>query len=98
MKEPIVRATKIQIEEFQDSPLWKDIKRELGQWKTACKHEYGQVVGEAIESDSSSSRVFMHLGSLYGREMTVDFLLQLPTMFLQILEDKKDDLERERTD
>lgn len=95
MKEPNVRATKIQIEEFINSILWKDMKRELGQWKTACKYEYGQVVGEGIEGNLPSSKILMHLGSLYGREMAVDYLLSLPAMFLQILEDKKDDSKRE---
>ena len=84
----VVNATRHQIEDFKDSLLWKDIKRELKIWKRASIAEYGQVIGNVIAGNSEIENSDMHLGSLYGREKTIDFLISLPDMFLQILEDK----------
>lgn len=94
--EPVVNATRNQIEDFVDSLLWKDIKRELKIWQRASVDEYSQVIGNIISGDSDIENSDMHLGSLYGREKTIDFLLSIPEMFLQILEDKK--LEEEQDD
>ena len=96
-KEQIVRATKGQIVDFKSSILWKDIKRELGLWKTMCRREYSEVVADGISESASSSKILMHLGSLYGREATVDYLLALPDIFIQILEEK-DDTEHNTTE
>lgn len=84
-QEVIVNATKDQIEEFKKSILWKDIKRELIMWKDGCGDEYGQTVGDSI---TSGANILTHLGDIHGREMTIDYLLSLPDVFLQILEDK----------
>ena len=84
-QEVIVNATKDQIEEFKKSILWKDIKCELIMWKDGCKDEYGQTVGDSI---TSGANILTHLGDIHGREMTIDYLLSLPDVFLQILEDK----------
>jgi len=94
--EVVVNATRNQIEDFVDSLLWKDIKRELKIWQRASVDEYSQVIGNIISGDSDIENSDMHLGSLYGREKTIDFLLSIPEMFLQILEDKK--LEEEQDD
>jgi len=87
---PRVRASKSQIEDFKESIIWKDIKRELKIWKTAAKNEYAQVIGNIIGGSSEIENSDMHLGSLYGREMTIDFMISIPDIFLQILEEKKD--------
>ena len=92
-QEVIVNATKGQIEEFKESILWKDIKRELIMWKDGCKDEYGQTVGDSI---TSGANILTHLGDIHGREMTIDYLLSLPDVFLQILEDKdKEEIDNE---
>ena len=83
----IVNATKDQIEEFKKSILWQDIKRELIIWKDGCKDEYGQTVGDSI---ISGANILTHLGDIHGREMSIDYFLSLPEVFLQILEDKKE--------
>lgn len=90
-----VRATKLQIEEFKGSILWDDIKNELEQWKSAAQSEYGQVISNIISGESGIENSDMHLGSLFGREMTIDYLISIPDIFLQILEDKKDESEPE---
>jgi hypothetical protein len=85
-----VLATKSQIEEFKESFIWKDIRRELVIWKRMAKNEYSQVVGEAV-NEKSDSGLLLHLGSIYGREATIDYLIALPDVFLQILEEKEND-------
>lgn len=90
-----VRATRLQIEEFKGSILWSDMKDELEQWKLIAQEEYGKVVGNIISGDSSVENSDMHLGSLHGREMAIDYLLAIPDIFLQILEDKKDESRHE---
>ena len=90
-----VRATRGQIEELKGSILWDDIKNELEQWKSAAQDEYSQVIGNIISGGSDIENSDMHLGSLYGRERTIDYLLSIPDIFLQILEDKKDEPEHE---
>jgi len=86
-QEVIVNATKDQIETFKASILWSDIKRELKMWKDGCKDEYGQVVGDSI---TSGKDILTHLGDIHGREMTIDYLLSLPDVFLHILKDEED--------
>jgi len=86
-----VHSTKLQLEEFiKESMIWKDIKRELDKWKSGAIQEYGRVVGDVIAGNSGVENPDMHLGSLYGRERTIDFLLSLPNMFLEVLKDKED--------
>ena len=90
-KQMIVRATRDQIKEFMDSILWKDIKRELGVWKKAFRAEGESIVEDTEENNSSTANVLLHMGDISGRIKTVDYLLSLPTIFLQILEDQKED-------
>ena len=41
------------------------------------------------------SNNYLHMGDINGRQKAVDDFLALPDVFLQILEDKKDDSRRE---
>lgn len=93
MNEVNVRATKDQIHEFLESILWKDIKRELGAWKTGFKNEMMNIVSEAEGENPSSATVLMHMGDIHGRVKAVEYLLELPHVFLQILEDQAMDRE-----
>ena len=97
-KQVTVRSTKGEIERFMDSILWKDMKRELGVWKKGFKAENESIVDDASETNPSTASVLMHIGDINGRVKTVDYLLSLPTIFLQILEDQKDDNRRNETD
>lgn len=94
MNEMKVRATKGQIEEFIDSILWKDFKRELGAWKHGFEQELKSIVDNAADENPSTAKVLMHLGDINGRLKAVDYLLSLPNIFLQLLEDQKDDSKR----
>lgn len=97
-KQMVVRSTKGDIERFMDSILWKDMKRELGVWKKGFRFENENIVDDAVETNPSTASVLMHIGDINGRVKTVDYLLSLPTIFLQILEDQKDDNRRNETD
>ena len=88
----IVNATKDQVEEFKKSILWKDIKRELEMWKDGCRDEYGQTVGDSI---TSGANILTHLGDIHGREMSIDYFLSILDVFLQILDDKDEDEDKE---
>jgi hypothetical protein len=64
MNEVNVRATKDQIHEFLESILWKDIKRELGAWKTGFKNEMMSIVRpkvkiQALQLSSCTWETFM---------------------------------------
>lgn len=89
-QEIIVNATGDQIREFKESVLWKDIRHELEMWKEMCKDEYSLIVEESI---SSGKNISIHLGDIHGREKTIDYLLSLPDVFLEILKDKDKDKE-----
>lgn len=88
-----VRATKDQIEAFIGSILWKDIKRELGYWKKGFSQELMSIIGDAETENPSTAAVLTHMGDIYGRVKAVDYLLELPKIFLQILEDETEDKE-----
>jgi hypothetical protein len=88
-----VRATRDQVEEFLNSILWKDIKRELGYWKKGFNQELMGIVSDSITENPSTATVLMHMGEIHGRVKAVDYLLELPKIFLQILEDEADDKE-----
>lgn len=83
-----VRATRDQINDFMESILWKDIKRELGSWKTSFRKEMLSIVSEAETENPSSASVLMHMGDIHGRIKAVDYLLGLPSILLGVLEDQ----------
>ena len=90
-----VRTTRGQIEEFIDSILWKDMRREPTLWKTAFRREMETIVDEAADGNPSTAAVLMHMGDINGRIKAVDYLLEIPRVFLQILEDEAMDKAKE---
>jgi len=93
----VVRATREQITDFIESLLWKDMKRELGAWKKGFDNELKTIVDDAATTNPSTASVLLHMGDLNGRVKAVDYLLSLPNIFLQILEDQKDGTRRNQT-
>lgn len=88
-KQVTVYATRDQIEEFLNSMLWKDIRRELIMWKKEFAQELTQITDQAKDSNPSTASVLLHIGDINGRTKAVDYLLSLPNVFLQILDDNK---------
>lgn len=84
-----INATKDQIEDFKDSVLWNDIVTELTTWKQGFNSEMLSIVDDASNTNPSTASVLLHMGDLNGRQKAVDYILSLPDVFLQILEDRK---------
>ena len=93
MEEIVVHATRDQIEEFKESLLWADIQRELKAWQAGFQGELGSIAEEAADTNPSTASVLIHLGSVDGRIKATNYMLGILDIFLQILEDKKDDSE-----
>ena len=93
----VVNATRDQIEDFIDSLLWDDMKNELESWKEGFDAEMRSIVGEAEDTNPSTASVLLHMGDLSGRSNAIDYLLSIPNVFLQILEEQKDDTRRNKT-
>ena len=89
-----INATKSQVETFKDSILWTDISRELGFWLEGFDKEQSHIVDDIASKNLTSASVISHLSSLDGRRKAVQYMLSLPDVFLNILEDKKDDSKR----
>jgi len=85
-----IYSTRDQIKDFKDSVLWKDIKRELRSWKKGFDIELKGMVDDIADNQNiSTASVLTHLGDLNGRVKAIDYLLSVPDIFLQILEEKK---------
>jgi predicted TIM-barrel fold metal-dependent hydrolase len=84
-----IRVTKDQLIELKESILWADITAELEAWKQGFNDEMMSIVDNAADTNPSTAAVLLHMGDLNGRQKAVDYLLSLPDVFLQILEDKK---------
>ena len=103
MEKVEVRTTKGQIQEFLESILWLDIQEELNQLDRRAQLEY-DLVGEEIVTDDGHKRVpttsetLIHLGDIKGRRKAVQYFRSIPEIFLSILEDKRNDSEREPAD
>lgn len=88
-----LRVTKSQVEDFKESLIWKDIVDELNRLANNAQLEY-DIVGEPHVDDQgykivpNSSETLIHLGDIKGRRKAVSYFLNIPDIFLQILEDK----------
>ena len=98
MREVEVYSTRGQIEDFQSSIIWADIVRELDAWKIGFEIEMSSIVDDAAKENPSTAAVLLHMGDVNGRTKAIEYLLSLPDIFLQILEDKKDDTRRKQTE
>jgi len=87
----IVKSTHDQITEFKESLLWDDIKNELAAWKIGFEYELQTITENVATENSSTAAVLMHIGDINGRIKAVNYMISLPDIFLQILEDRKDD-------
>ena len=89
--EVLVNATKDQIEDFKDSLLWADIKRELKLWQEGFSSEMNAIADDAATENLSTASVLIHIGDINGRVKATQYMTSILDIFLQILEDKKND-------
>jgi len=84
-----IRVTKAALEEFKDSILWKDIKRELGMWKRMAGAEL-----VSLAHDAKSLEDLTHIARIGGRVEAINYMLGIPDIFLQEI----DNVRRNKTD
>jgi len=95
-----VRATKVQLEEFKKSFIWKDMIDEINKLSKSAQVEY-DLVGEPHIDDEgfklipNSSETLIHLGDIKGRRKAVNYFLSIPDILIQILEDQENDDRRD---
>jgi hypothetical protein len=75
---------------FKKSIIWKDIVRELYSWKKGFENELRAIVDNAASANPSTASVLMHLGDLNGRIKAVDYMIKLPDIFINILEQEEE--------
>jgi hypothetical protein len=80
-----IRATKSQIDNFLESFLWRDMKREIKKWARDLRREYDQIDN------------LRDLGIIQGRREAIDYMVVLPEALKQLLEDQIDDARRDST-
>jgi len=94
--EETIRSTKSQIEDFKESFIWLDMVDELKNLALLAQIEYDLVGEPHIDDDGhkivpNSSETLIHLGEIKGRRKAVAYFLDIPNIFLQILEGQKND-------
>lgn len=89
-EEIMVRCTRSQIEEAMESFFWKDLVHELEAWTKGFEMERGNIVDDAAENNPSTASVLMHMGSIDGRIKAMKYILGIPNLFLDILEERKE--------
>lgn len=75
---------------FKKSIIWKDIVRELYSWKKGFENEMRSIVDNAASTNQSTASVLMHLGDINGRIKAVDYMIKLPDIFINILEQEEE--------
>lgn len=86
-----IRATKSQIEEFKDSVLWEDIIEEMNRWKEMFQRDYDGIANDCVSGEITGSTALVRLGDIHGRGKAIDYFISIPEVFIQILEEKKDE-------
>ena len=84
-----IRVSKEVIEEFKESILWADIVEELKSWKEGFNREMQSIVDDAESANPSTASILLHMGDLNGRQKAVDYFLNLPDVFIDLLSTKK---------
>jgi hypothetical protein len=79
-----------ELEDFKESTIWADFKRELKAWKEGFEAENLTIVDNAASENPSTANVLLHLGDINGRVKAVNYMLSLPDVFISIIEGQKD--------
>lgn len=90
----MILSTRAQIEDFQTSLIWQDIKAELIELAQRAQIEYDLVGEPRIDDDGTKiipneSETLIHLGDIKGRRKAVAYFLDIPNILLQQVEDQK---------
>ena len=93
-----INATKGQIEDLKNSIIWQDICRELDFWIEGFNNEENSIVDRIASENLSTPATLTLLGSIDGRKKAVTYLKNILDVFLDVLREKENDSERERTE
>lgn len=93
MEHIVVNATRDQLIKLKESVLWNDFVTELTAWQKGFNIEMLSIVDDAAAENPSTASVLLHMGDLNGRQKAVEYFLSLPDVFLDILEQQKQDKE-----
>ncbi len=85
-KEMKLRATKDSIEEFKNSVLWKDMKRELGIWKKMAGDEL-----MSLAQGCSDIKDLTQVARIGGRIEAIEYMLEILNIFIQEIDDARRD-------
>jgi hypothetical protein len=94
----IVNSTKIQIEEFKESIIWKDMIRELLSWGEGFRRDQENIANDAARTNPSTASVLLHLGHTSGCTDAVNYIIDLPDRFLEYLKEKSENNNLEVSD
>lgn len=86
-----VNATKGQIEDLKSSIIWQDICHELDFWVEGFDKEKESIVDRIALENLSTPATLTLLGSIDGRKKAVVYFKNILDVFLNVLEEKKDD-------
>ena len=95
MDEIKINATLDQIEGLKESIIWKDIVRELRNWKKGFNMEMESIVDNAESNNPSTASVLMHMGDLNGRQKAVDYFISILDVFTDL---KREEIENKKTE
>lgn len=93
-----VDATKAQIEGLKNSLVWHDICRELDFWAEGFNSEENSIVDRISTENLSTPATLTLLGSIDGRKKAVAYFKNILDVFLNILEEKENDLRRNKAE
>ena len=93
-----INATRGQIEDLKNSIIWQDICRELDFWAEGFNNEEDSIVDRIASENLSTPATLTLLGSIDGRKKAVTYLKNILDVFLDVLREKENDSERERTE
>lgn len=89
-----LKSTKSQIEDFKNSFIWKDLKKEINEWKKSLILENMCIVDE-MDNNTSTPSILIHLGHISGRIKSADFFLSLPEILLSGVVEKEKEEKKE---
>ena len=96
LEEMKINSTESQLEDFLESVIWGDLKREVQAWMKGFEVEMQGLVGTIARENPSTANVLTHLGNIDGRIQAAKYFLVLPNVLLDAVRmDKEEKQERE---
>ena len=85
MQREELRTTRDQIKRFKESFLWKDMVKELEDWKNNFERSNEALVDNTMKDNLTSASVLVTMGEISGISKAIDYMLFMPDVFLSLL-------------